>query len=219
MEDPNQSPETNENNGASAPQGTTPADMVDPPQPRPALRPLQINLLGFALILYAVVVAYLIYALWPSGVEHGIAQNHCIFCCSDCDHNAQSNGWLCVRFFPDQHILVLVLLSGALGSLIHAISSFSNFVGQGQLERSWVWWYALRPFIGMGLAFVFYMIFRGGLLNNTKAEALNIYGILSLSVLAGLFTDRATLKLEEIFEALFKPKDERKDKLTDSPNK
>jgi hypothetical protein len=106
-----------------------------------------------------------------------------------------------------------VLLAGAFGSLIHAATSFSNFVGQGKIEKNWIWWYLLRPFTGMGIAFVFYLSFRGGLLNQTKIETLNVYGILTLSALAGLFTDRATLKLEEIFQAMFQPKNERDGKL------
>jgi hypothetical protein len=57
------------------------------------------------------------------------------------------------------------------------------------------------------------MIFRAGLFGGMKIELLNIYGIFTLAVLSGLFTDRATLKLEEIFQSLFKPKDERSDKL------
>ena len=44
---------------------------------------------------------------------------------------------------------------------------------------------------------------------------MSLYGILSLSALAGLFTDSATLKLKEVFEVIFKPKDERQDKLTE----
>ena len=51
------------------------------------------------------------------------------------------------------------------------------------------------------------------MLTNTNAADLNVYGILTMSALAGLFSDRATLKLKEVFETLFKPKDERSDKL------
>ncbi len=46
---------------------------------------------------------------------------------------------------------------------------------------------------------------------------INLYGVMTLSILAGLFTDRATLKLKEVFDVLFKPKEDRADALTDEP--
>ena len=42
---------------------------------------------------------------------------------------------------------------------------------------------------------------------------INIYGVLTISLLAGLFTDRTTLKLKEVFDVLLKPKEERPDSL------
>jgi hypothetical protein len=108
------------------------------------------------------------------------------------------------------------LLAGAMGSFIHAATSFSNYVGEGKIDRKWIWWYILRPVIGMAVALTFYMIFRAGLFAGMQIELLNIYGVLTLAALSGLFTDRATLKLEEIFQSLFKPKDERSDKLKEN---
>lgn len=119
----------------------------------------------------------------------------------------------CLKLTSEQRIIILVLLGGALGSFIHAASSFSNYVGEAKIEKSWVWWYLLRPPIGMSIALVFYLSFRGGLLNDTPIETLNIYGIMTLAALSGLFTDKATLKLEEIFQSLFKPADKRKGRL------
>lgn len=56
--------------------------------------------------------------------------------------------------------------------------------------------------------------FLGGLFSgDTSASVLNLYGVLTVSALSGLFSDRATLKLEEIYESIFKPKDDRSDKL------
>lgn len=68
----------------------------------------------------------------------------------------------------------------------------------------------------MGVALVFYLVFRAGLLTNTGLETLNVYGIMTLAALAGLFSDRATLKLKEIFETLFQPKDNRSGELTEN---
>lgn len=40
---------------------------------------------------------------------------------------------------------------------------------------------------------------------------INLYGLMTISILAGLFTDRTTLKLKEVFDVLLQPKEERKD--------
>ena len=121
----------------------------------------------------------------------------------------------------DKDTILMVLLAGAAGSFIHSAGSFINFVGEKKLSITWMWWYVLRPFIGMGVALVFFIVFRAGLMAGTNAEV-NPYGLISLSALAGMFSDRATIKLQEIFEALFKPNDQRKDKLiedNESPDK
>lgn len=178
----------------------------------PRIRPWEINMLGVFLILFSILTGYLLYAFWPEeqlldNKDKAWISTTYLFCWKD------TECMISTELTADQRIIILVLLAGALGSFIHAATSFSNFVGQGKIEKSWIWWYLLRPVIGMGIALVFYFVFRGGLLNDTKIETLNIYGVMILSALSGLFTDRATLKLEEIFQALFKPEDNRKDKL------
>jgi hypothetical protein len=112
----------------------------------------------------------------------------------------------------EKNILYLVMLAGAAGSFIHSAGSFISFVGDKKLGITWFWWYILRPLIGMGVALVFFIVFRAGLLAGTNAD-INPYGLLALSTLAGMFSDRATLKLKELFETLFKPDDQRKNKL------
>lgn len=47
---------------------------------------------------------------------------------------------------------------------------------------------------------------------------INLYGVMTMAILSGLFTDRATLKLKEVFDVLLRPKEERSDPLkTDKP--
>lgn len=114
-------------------------------------------------------------------------------------------------------LLILVALMGFLGNMVHIASSLTSFVGNGSFKRSWILWYFVKPFTAAALAIIVYFIIRAGFLSyGTGAAGVSLYGILSLSALAGLFTDSATLKLKEIFEVIFKPKDERQDKLTDS---
>jgi hypothetical protein len=172
--------------------------------------------LGISLIFLTTLVIYLLYGLWPENSTTG---------CTDikgqkipCWTNDGSVFNQPYTLAPEKRMILLVLLAGALGSLIHATTSFSNYVGDGKLDQKWMWWYVMRPFIGMAVAMIFYLVFRGGLITASNVEVLNIFGVLSLSALAGLFTDRATLKLSEVFETLFKPKDTRSDKLeTPSP--
>ena len=42
-------------------------------------------------------------------------------------------------------LLLLVLLAGFLGSFLHAAQSYSEYVGNRELKRSWAWWYSLPP--------------------------------------------------------------------------
>ena len=162
----------------------------------------KVNLIGSCYILLIIILGLLVYELWPQYNKDYDQYNPetCFF-------------WKMISLTLEQRIIILVLITGAIGSFIHAAGSFTNFVGDKKLTKTWFWWYILRPFVGMAVAFVFYLVFRGGLLTNTQAENLNIYGILTLSALAGLFNDKATLKLKELFDSLFQPKDGRSGKL------
>ena len=116
---------------------------------------------------------------------------------------------------PEARLILLVLLAGALGSFIHALQSLIDFSGNITLKASWTWWYIARPFLGMALALVFYAALRGGMLAGTPAAVkdVNPYGIFTIAALAGMFSDKATQKLADIFDVLFKADDNRKDKL------
>ena len=60
----------------------------------------------------------------------------------------------------ESDLLVIVLLGGALGSCIHAMTSYVSYVGNETLRGSWFAWYVLRPFIGAPLALVFFFVLR-----------------------------------------------------------
>ena len=110
-------------------------------------------------------------------------------------------------------LFFLVALSGFLGSMIHLSSSLTNYIGAGELKANWLPWYVVKPFTAMGVALVFYFVLKAGLLSMETGVGINPFGIVVLSALAGLFTDKATLKLEEIFTTIFKPQDQRPDKI------
>ena len=57
---------------------------------------------------------------------------------------------------------------------------------------------------------IFFVVTRAGFFPNQDAtKFLNPYGISAVSFLAGLFTDKATLKLAEVLDAMFSTKKER----------
>ncbi|HEY1192948.1 hypothetical protein [Flavobacterium sp.] len=106
-------------------------------------------------------------------------------------------------------ILILVAASGFLGNMIYVASSFTIFIGAEKFKRSWIMWYAVKPFTASGLAILIYLA-----LNSTTINApINLNGILATAALTGLFTNIATLKLKEIFIAPFKPSVNLPDKL------
>ncbi|MDR3676712.1 MAG: hypothetical protein P4N24_14565 [Acidobacteriota bacterium] len=120
-------------------------------------------------------------------------------------------------------LLLLVLLAGSLGSFLHVAQSYSDYVGNKTLKRSWASWYCFRPFIGAGLALVVYAAGRGGVMaiasgSNAKASELNPFGLVAVAAMVGMFSKAATTKLGEVFDTLFKSDKakENKDKLVQS---
>jgi hypothetical protein len=151
--------------------------------------------LGTYLLLSALSLLFLVLAIWPQVVvEDGAA-------------SGASPGAL----------LLAVAVLGALGGTLHAVSSFATYVGNRALVRSWLWWYLLRAPIGSMVAVTLYFVIVGGLLApGAEERAFNPYGLAALSALAGLMSETATMKLREVFEALFRPRDSRKDPSRDA---
>lgn len=114
-------------------------------------------------------------------------------------------------------LLVLVACMGFLGNMIHVASSYTTYIGNGSFEKSWILWYCVKPFTAAGLAVIIYFVIRAGFMGSgSDASTVNLYGVLTFSALAGLYTDNATLKLKEVFDVIFRPKDDRSGKLDDA---
>lgn len=105
---------------------------------------------------------------------------------------------------PDRGLLTIALLAGVLGSGMHSMQSFAAYVGDRKLGASWVWWYILRAPIGAILGLFVYVALRGGFLTIGSGTTINPYGVFAAAGLAGWFSKRATDKLAEVFDVLFR---------------
>ena len=102
-------------------------------------------------------------------------------------------------------MIFVVIVSSALGSYVHAGTSFVDYAGNQRLGRTWIWWYILRTPIGIALALVFYFVVRGGLLSaQTSSKELNSFGVAAIAGMVGMFSKQATDKLREMFDTLFR---------------
>jgi hypothetical protein len=114
-------------------------------------------------------------------------------------------GSLVVGLTLETRLILIVLVSGALGSLVHALGSFVDYVGNRKLATSWIAWYVTSPFIGSLLALILYLVLRGGLMTpSASTGSLNFYGTAALSALTGMFSRQARDKLKELFDVLFR---------------
>ncbi len=116
---------------------------------------------------------------------------------------------------------MLALLSGVLGSFMHAAQSFTAYVGNRTIRRSWLLWYFVRPPIGAVMGMVFYFVIRAGLVGGSS-DSVSPYGVVAFAGLAGWFSKQATEKLAEVFETLFDTSDRERhyhDKLEEHPER
>lgn len=121
------------------------------------------------------------------------------------------------RLLLDQgEMMLAVVLAGGIGSYIHGVNSFVSYVGNRSFVASWVPWYLLRPFMGVAMAVIFYVVVRGGVLvMSGGVSAVDPYAMMTVAALAGMFSKQASDKLAEVFDTLFRSRadQERADKL------
>jgi len=173
---------------------------------------------GFVLVIFTILPILVIACFWPNELPAPGKMG-----------NYSYHGFgvkLVPNSFPGEVIylnsllFILVASAGFLGSMIHISASFTAFVGAGKFDHKWLLWYVVKPVSAAGLAVIVYFSFRAGLLNGSgeNSASINLYGMMSFAVLTGLFTDVATQKLEEVAKVIFKPKDDRPDKLGGVPS-
>jgi hypothetical protein len=110
------------------------------------------------------------------------------------------------REFPlwaEQRLLLIVILSGILGGLVHAIRSLGWYIGNRELVRSWLPYYALLPLTGAMIAVAFYLVIRGGFFSPSGSfRDTSPFGFAAMSVLVGMFSTPAALKLQQLAETM-----------------
>ena len=107
------------------------------------------------------------------------------------------------EIWDEVRLLLIVILAGALGSLVHTVRSVYWYVGNRSLKWSWLVKYVLQPFAGSALAVIFYVVVRGGFFSpQTTFENTSPFGFAALAALVGLFSEQAVLKLKKVAETV-----------------
>lgn len=104
----------------------------------------------------------------------------------------------------DMHLVFVVVYAGALGGLIHGLSSLAHHARENDFQPNFVYWYISRPFLGAALALAVYFAFRGGIISDTNIDILNPYGVAAISIVVGLGSKKITDKLRDLFDTLLK---------------
>lgn len=160
---------------------------------------IKVILLGFYLLFIPVILVFFIIDFWPVKTAANVWST--------------SNLILNIEISFHLRMLLLVLLSGALGSYIHVATSFSYHIARRDFEPHWYWWYWMRLPIGAALALVFIMIIEGGLFvapaGNSDSTPITTIGI---AALIGLFSRHALEKLRDIFDVVFNPREKNEGK-------
>ena len=136
-------------------------------------------------VLTAAILFYLLSAVWPTDQTVTLFSRH-------------------VALSAEVRLIWLVVITSALGSYIHTVTSFTLYAGNRSLYPDWLAWYVLRPAISAALALIFYFALRAGLFSGATADqTINPFGIAAISGMVGMFSKQATEKLSKIFDTIF----------------
>jgi hypothetical protein len=121
--------------------------------------------------------------------------------------------------YDEDRLLLIVLLCGALGALVHGLRSLSWYVGNREAVWSWGAMYLLLPFLGSALSFIFYLVIRGGFFSpsSSAGESASPFGFAAMSALIGMFSEPAVNKLRKVAFTIFEPPEKGKDHVGPAP--
>lgn len=106
-------------------------------------------------------------------------------------------------------MLVAASSAGA-GSSVATIMAYLHHASRkGDFTYAYVPWYLMRPLLGSLLGLIFYFLMRGGILAVLETPPqdggnLDDLALAGISSLVGLFSNEAYMKLQEVFNTLFK---------------
>ncbi len=101
-------------------------------------------------------------------------------------------------------ILMLIMLLGAIGGQLHALTSFGAYCGNGTFVGSWIFYYMMRPVVGAMVALLAYLGLLSGLFASSTASAsTSNIGLAAACMLVGLCSEMAMAKFIEIFSLVF----------------
>jgi membrane protease YdiL (CAAX protease family) len=111
-------------------------------------------------------------------------------------------------------LAIYVACSGGLGGLAFSIYGFTKHLSDGSFKPDFVWWYILRPFIGILYGSFSFLLVAGGLMTlsgvSTEQISLSLYNTktemfyCALAFLAGFAERSFSLQLNELAEGIFK---------------
>jgi hypothetical protein len=161
--------------------------------------PIETGLLVLFLLLSFLLMISTLFAFWP---DVSIVDKEQIW--------AKDVSFFGLKFGQagnELRLFILVVVAGALGSFIHVATSAGDYIGNRKLVRSWIYWYLLRLPVGSSLALLVYLLLRGGILTGAGITTISggpPFGIVGISALAGMFAKKASNKLGEVFDTVFK---------------
>jgi hypothetical protein len=101
--------------------------------------------------------------------------------------------------------MIVMIIVGGIGACVFSLFAIAHHVGAAKdFNVSWFAWYLFRPFIGSGLALIFYFLVRGGVLTlGASLQNLNLVVVAGMSGLVGMFSEQALHKLQDLADTLF----------------
>lgn len=148
---------------------------------------------GYLLLLSVLLIVALV-QLWPGPTPAGGA--------APSTSDVSLLFWT-VSVSDEVRLLLLVVFTGALGGIVHAVRSIAWYIGQEELRRNWLITYITQPFVGSTLAFLFYLVVRGGFFSpQASFQQTSPFGFAAMAGMIGMFSPQAVLKLKEVAETI-----------------
>jgi hypothetical protein len=166
------------------------------------------------LVLVGVLAFYTIVKVWPPDAASGQTASSAWQVSFFWSRGAQ------VSITSNTSLFLIVILMGAVGSLLHSLRSLYWYAGNRKLIWSWAAMYMLLPWSGGVLAAIFYVVIRAGFLPQAGTQGqppTTPYGFAALGALVGLFSEEAILKLKQVAETVFAKADQGKDRAVPAP--